>query len=117
MTYAEWLRSMSERGGKGVVNNIDARSLGRAADELDALRNLADRAYSEIAFAVHDLSGRRLDTDEAIEGRAARLAWIADELAEYLTTGKLKTPMPDFGGLVAPECPLNIDHISTKSKG
>lgn len=117
MNYAEWLRSLSKKGGKGVVNNIDARSLGHVADELDALRNLVDRAYSEIAFAVHDLSGRRLDTDEAIEGRAARLAWMADELAEYLTTGKLKTPMPDIGGLVGLECPINIDHILTKHKG
>ena len=31
-----WLREMAEKGGKGVVGNIDARGLGRAADALDA---------------------------------------------------------------------------------
>lgn len=30
----EWLRGLAEKGGKGVVNNIDARNLGRIADDL-----------------------------------------------------------------------------------
>lgn len=34
---ADWLRIISHRGGKGVVDNIDARALGRCADELDLL--------------------------------------------------------------------------------
>lgn len=33
-----WLRSLAEKGGKGVVDNIDARSLGRIADEIEQLR-------------------------------------------------------------------------------
>jgi hypothetical protein len=33
----EWLRGLAERGGRGVVDNIDARSLGRIADGLEAL--------------------------------------------------------------------------------
>lgn len=37
-TYLPWLRRLEARGGKGVVNNIDARSLGRVADEIDFLR-------------------------------------------------------------------------------
>jgi hypothetical protein len=36
----EWLRGLAERGGKGAVNNIDARALGRAADEIERLRAL-----------------------------------------------------------------------------
>ena len=32
----EWFRRMAEQGGKGVVNNIDARSLGRIADQMEA---------------------------------------------------------------------------------
>lgn len=38
----EWLRGLAERGGKGVVNNIDARCLGRIADDLERLRAEAD---------------------------------------------------------------------------
>lgn len=30
-----WLRSLAEKGGKGGVTNVDARSLGRVADELE----------------------------------------------------------------------------------
>lgn len=37
----EWLRSLAAKGGKGVVDNIDARCLGRIADELEALRGVA----------------------------------------------------------------------------
>jgi hypothetical protein len=55
----EWLRGLAEKGGKGVVNNIDARSLGRIADELDRLRKaireadkrLADMGYSDLTKA------------------------------------------------------------------
>jgi hypothetical protein len=37
-TDVAWLRGLAEKGGKGVVNNIDARSLGRIADEIEQLR-------------------------------------------------------------------------------
>lgn len=40
-----WLRLLAAEGGKGVVNNIDARSLGRIADHLSAL--LAERALEQ----------------------------------------------------------------------
>lgn len=39
-SYLPWLRKLEADGGKGVVNNIDARSLGRAADEIKYLRSL-----------------------------------------------------------------------------
>lgn len=35
--YVSWLRGLAELGGKGVVHNIDARCLGRIADELERL--------------------------------------------------------------------------------
>lgn len=52
--YEAWLRRLAEKGGKGTVGNIDARSLGRAADQLKYLREkcegyrvaLADREIS-----------------------------------------------------------------------
>lgn len=37
----EWLRGLAAKGGKGVVDNIDARSLGRIAD--DIVRIIAER--------------------------------------------------------------------------
>lgn len=33
----DWLRGLAEKGGRGVVNNIDARCLGRIADDLERL--------------------------------------------------------------------------------
>jgi hypothetical protein len=37
----EWLRGLAVTGGKGVVNNIDARCLGRIAGEIEALQKAA----------------------------------------------------------------------------
>lgn len=37
--HIQWLRELAEKGGKGVVDNIDARSLGRVADELEYLQH------------------------------------------------------------------------------
>jgi hypothetical protein len=39
--FVTWLRGLAEKGGKGVVNNIDARCLGRIADDLERLQNRA----------------------------------------------------------------------------
>lgn len=54
-----WLRGLAEKGGKGVVNNIDARCLGRIADELEYLKILAGNAVREYPVA----SGLYVDTD------------------------------------------------------
>ncbi len=35
--FVPWLRGLAEQGGKGVVGNIDARCLGRVADDLERL--------------------------------------------------------------------------------
>lgn len=35
-----WLRGLATTGGKGTVNHIDARALGRVADELERLQAL-----------------------------------------------------------------------------
>jgi hypothetical protein len=43
------------------------------------LFDAADIAYSEMAFAVHDLAGRRL-SEKQIDYRSERLAKAADEL-------------------------------------
>ena len=36
--FIPWLRMLAARGGKGVVENIDARSLARIADELASMQ-------------------------------------------------------------------------------
>ena len=36
--FVPWLRELADKGGTGVVNNVDARALGRIADELMRLR-------------------------------------------------------------------------------
>ena len=38
----QWLRSLAEKGGKGTVDNIDARALGRCADEMERLQELGE---------------------------------------------------------------------------
>jgi hypothetical protein len=34
-----WLRSLADKGGKGGVTNVDARSLGRVADRIEELES------------------------------------------------------------------------------
>jgi hypothetical protein len=57
--YVPWLRHLAEKGGKGVVNNIDARCLGRIADELEYLNALLSNAIQEYPVA----SGVYVDSD------------------------------------------------------
>ncbi len=38
-----WLRGLAIKGGKGIVNNIDARCLGRIADEIEHLTTINSR--------------------------------------------------------------------------
>jgi len=53
-----WLRNLEKKGGKGVVNNIDARCLGRIADDLERLR-----AALEPFAAVKLPSNRKSEID------------------------------------------------------
>ena len=48
-TTTAWFRSLAHKGGKGVVNNIDARSLGRIADEIEAMAAEIARLRAENA--------------------------------------------------------------------
>jgi hypothetical protein len=36
--FVPWLRELADKGGSGVVNNVDARSLGRIADLIVDMR-------------------------------------------------------------------------------
>ena len=35
ISFVPWLRLLAQQGGKGVVNNLDARCLGRLADAIE----------------------------------------------------------------------------------
>ena len=52
----DWLRGLAEKGGKGVVNNIDARSLGRIADELERL-TARENDYLNLTRSLLDMGG------------------------------------------------------------
>ena len=58
--YEAWLRRLAEKGGKGTVDNIDARSLGRVADLL--------RRYTSI---IRELRAEHAWTRETIAQSAA----------------------------------------------
>lgn len=54
--FTLWLRGLAAKGGRGVVNNIDARSLGRIADELERRTYLAeDDLKMQCRFTHHAL--------------------------------------------------------------
>lgn len=55
---------------------------------MDDLREAAEAAYYEMAFAVHDLAGRRLDSEVAIDRRSQRLAQAADRLRAALDASR-----------------------------
>lgn len=57
-------------------------------EQLEAVRDMAEIAYSELAFAVHDLAGRRLYNDSDIDRRAEKLAKCADELRRALDNSR-----------------------------
>lgn len=55
----DWLRGLAAQGGKGVVNNVDARCLGRIADELESLRFELNDARNEIEIADSQIDRMR----------------------------------------------------------
>jgi hypothetical protein len=46
--FVPWLKKLAADGGKGVVNNVDARSLGRLAYEIEGLRVMIEYDEFEI---------------------------------------------------------------------
>lgn len=52
----DWLRGLAERGGRGVVNNIDARCLGRIADEMERL-TAQEKDYRNLTRSLLDMGG------------------------------------------------------------
>lgn len=57
-------------------------SYGNSAYE--KLWRVADRAYSEIAWAVQDIASGRIDRSQQKDYRSQRLAEMADELRKVL---------------------------------
>jgi len=48
--WKPWLRKLAAKGGKGVVGNIDARCLGRLADQLEALEEALKACHKVCAM-------------------------------------------------------------------
>ncbi len=83
--YSEWLRGLAKDGGKGAVSNVDARALGRAADqmatltaELEAARGDADPV--DALDHIHRVA-------KASRTQTRRLRWIAARAADALGVG------------------------------
>ncbi len=73
-TTIAWFRRLAAKGGKGTVNNIDARCLGRIADDIEAKDAEITALRAELAIATEygliqwrkkDLA--QLDADRACE--------------------------------------------------
>jgi hypothetical protein len=87
--FESWLRGLAERGGKGVVGNIDARSLGRIADAIAAERRgreSAAAAIDEIATDRDLYRSRWLScvTPEEAERLQARIALLEAALRPFV---------------------------------
>jgi len=54
MEIETWLRSLAAKGDKGVLDNIDARALGRAADTIASLTRERDEAIG-LLRRYHDI--------------------------------------------------------------
>lgn len=66
-----WLRTLKEKGGKGVVGNIDARALGRVADALErtqAVVKAARRDYCQVVGKFDDCRATLAHTYEMLTG-------------------------------------------------
>ena len=89
--YVTWLRALAAKGGKGVVNNIDARSLGRIADQLEAFqacRSKIDCLASATAWRASNVREDGILGDEQagweVEGFIDRLTRRNDTNSERL---------------------------------
>jgi hypothetical protein len=77
----KWLRHMAERGGKGTVDNVDARSLGRVADALERAiptegeaRDHAEALRSKARILRNDSYGASADVCEKAASYIERTA-------------------------------------------
>jgi hypothetical protein len=67
---AAWLNGLAEKGGKGVVGNIDARSLGRVAVALEAQARVIEGLRKALAKIVFDWDGEPEDMVDAVAALA-----------------------------------------------
>lgn len=58
-----WLRSMQKRGGKGGVDNVDARALGRVADALEKCEAERAKLANDLAKQANDLVKKMVSDD------------------------------------------------------
>lgn len=90
---ARWLRTMAHRGGKGVVDNIDARALGRVADEIDGLRAELSRLRARKAERTWRPEEVRERCAQIVEEWVCSTGWLGS-LAATIRALDLTAPQP-----------------------
>lgn len=96
-SYADWLHGLADEGGKGVVNNIDARCLGRVADIIDTLEEKV--AEYDAVFDIQWKADQRAikmwqkATGEVLKWPdSAKLSvWLMGEIDERKKTFRIET--------------------------
>lgn len=71
--YTRWLRKLSDRGGKGSVDKVDARALGHTAAALDILvyrLQLEQAKNRKLREEIQDMEWQQLQED-ALNSEAA----------------------------------------------
>ncbi len=84
--FVPWLRGLAEKGGKGVVNNIDARCLGRIADELERL-TAQEKDYRNLTQSLLDMGrGERKPRKDAGKPRARYKRQLSPRISDVVST-------------------------------
>jgi hypothetical protein len=90
--YVPWLRKLAKDGGKGTVNNIDARCLGRIADEIERLRELFRIDGEQHAAHVKNVQHEQDARIVAYKAEIERLRNLAADLMSLLEEMPIKHP-------------------------
>ena len=72
--YEGWLQGLAEKGGKGTIDNVDARALGRIADGLRTYR----QRIAELETYIHTLELERREEGEIEDIEEIREARLED---------------------------------------
>ncbi len=80
-TLKTWLSHLARKGGKGTVDNVDARSLGRVADALESQA----AEIASLRAELHTALSREAETQRRHDAKMAEAEARCDKLREVLT--------------------------------
>lgn len=111
---AAWLNGLAAKGGKGVVNNIDARSIGRIATQLDALSARVKELERDIeAFHRHEQTLR----DNGIGSHSEAVARVVDAEARATRAEQERDEAYERAAEVAGEKSVCLPHYDDLTRG